>query len=132
MEDISKKQSIFIQYFIWHFFEMPKNIIGAWQNFLLFNLNYFSIPLLFRTFLSPWRRYKWLYPRGFSFTEYAEVLLSNLISRVIGAIIRVFLIVIGLLVEISIFFVGIILLFGWLVLPAILIVGFLIGINIIF
>jgi hypothetical protein len=33
-------------YLEWHFFDASRNILLAWKNFLKFNLNYFSIPLL--------------------------------------------------------------------------------------
>ena len=125
-------QNIFFQYLSWQFFEMPANILKAWRNFLLFNLNYFSITLLLRTFFSPWRRYRWSYGRGFDIGRYFEVLFSNLISRVLGAIMRFFLIIIGLLVEIFIIFSGILIFFGWLILPALLIVGLIFGLKVLF
>jgi len=125
-------QNIFFQWIFWQFFEVPKNILKAWRNFLKFNLNYFSIPLLLKTFFSPWRRYKVSYGKGFDFGRYFEALFSNLIFRILGAILRSFLIFIGLLVEFFIIFAGIIVFFGWLVLPALLIAGLIFGIKIIF
>jgi len=125
-------QNIVLQYLSWHFLEAPKNILAAWKNFLKFGLNYFSVPLLIRTLLSPWHKYYWSYPRGFYPGKYLEVFISNLISRVIGAISRIFLIIFGVLAEIFIVFAGIIILFGWLILPALLIAGLIFGIKIIF
>jgi hypothetical protein len=124
--------NIFLLYLSWHFLEAPKNILTAWRNFLKFCLNYFSIPLLVRTLFSPWHKYFWSYPRGFYPGKYLEVFISNLISRVIGAITRIFLIIFGILAEIFIVFAGIIILFGWLILPALLIAGLIFGIKIIF
>jgi len=132
MTEVAKKQNMFSQWVFWQFFEMPGNILKAWRNFLLFNLNYFSIPLLLKTFFSPWRRYKWSYGKGFDIKRYLEAFFSNLILRTLGAIIRSFLIIIGLLVEIFIIFAGIIIFFGWLVLPALLIGGLIFGIQIFF
>ena len=31
-------QNIFLQYFTWHFLEIPSNILRAWKKFLRFNL----------------------------------------------------------------------------------------------
>lgn len=124
-------QNIIFQYLIWQFFDAPKNILKAWKNFLLFNLNYFSIPLLLKTLFSPWHRYKVSYGRGFDFSRYFEAFFSNLIFRLLGAIIRTLLIVIGLLIEVFIVLGGLIAFFCWLVLPAILILGFIFGIKII-
>ena len=128
---IGVSQNIFIQYLLWQFFEVPGNILKAWRNFLLFNLNYFSIPLLLKTFFSPWRRYSWSYPKGLQIGKWLEVFFSNLTSRVLGAIMRIILIFIGLLVEIFIFLAGLILFLGWLVLPALLIAGLIFGFKII-
>jgi len=125
-------QNIFIQYLIWHFFDVPKGILEAWRNFLLFNLNYFSIPLLFKTLFSHWRRYRYSYGRRFDLGRYFEAFTFNLISRGLGAVVRVILILIGLLVEFFIILAGAIIFLGWLILPVLLIAGLIFGIKIIF
>jgi len=130
MSEVS--QNIFFQYFSWQFFDVPKKLIKAWKNFLLFNLNYFSIPLLVKTLFAPWRKYKMSYGRGFDAGRYFEAFLSNLIFRILGAIVRIFLIIIGLFVEILIIFGGIIVFFGWLILPALLIWGLIFGFKVLF
>lgn len=114
---------MFFQYLTWQFLDVPKSILRAWRNFLKFGLNYFSIPLLLGTLFSPWRRYIWVYPKGFDIGKYFEVFFSNLISRVLGAILRIFLIIIGLLVEIFIIFFGFSVFLGWFLLPILLIFG---------
>jgi len=123
-------ENIFFQWMAFQFFEVPGSLIKAWRNFLLFNLNYFSIPLLLKTFFSPWRRYKWAYPRGFELGGYLEVFISNLISRILGAILRFFLIILGILAEIFIMFAGMVIFLGWLVLPILLIFGLYYGFRI--
>ena len=124
--------TIIFQYLSWHFFDVPKEIIKAWKNFLSFGLNYFSIPLLLKTLFSPWRKYTWVYPRGFDLGKYLEVVCSNLISRVLGLILRIFLIIIGLLVEIFIILFGFLVFLGWLILPLFLILMFYHGFRILF
>mgnify|MGYP001562623821 CR=1 FL=1 len=116
----------------WQFFEVPKELLKGWKNFLLFNLNYFSISLLFKTLFSPWRKYKWSYGKGFDIGRYLEAFFSNLISRVLGAIVRSFLLLIGLIAEIFIVFAGLIVFIGWLIMPAFLIAGLIFGFKIIF
>lgn len=125
-------QNILIQYLFWQFFEVPKEILKAWRNFLKFYLNYFSIPLLFKTLFSYWRRYRWFYPRGLRIGKYLEVFFSNLFSRFLGAVMRIILIFIGLLVEIFLIFAGIIIFLGWLILPILLILGLISGFKILF
>ena len=119
-----EKRNILFQWLFWHFLEVPREILKAWKNFLLFNLNYFSIVLLLKTFFSHWRRYKWTnQERGFNIGRFFECFFSNLISRILGAVIRTVLIFIGLLVEVFIIFAGAVMFIGWLILPALLICG---------
>ena len=126
---ISLRQNIFFQYIIWHYFDVPKTILKAWKNFLLFNLEYFSIFQLLKTFFSHWRRYAFSYPRAFDAGKYVEVFFSNLISRILGAIVRSFLITLGFIAEILILFFGAVVFFSWLLLPFILIIIFYLGVR---
>jgi hypothetical protein len=125
-------RNIFIKYLAWHFFDTPKGIFRAWQNCLKFNLNHWSVPLLFKTWFSPWRRYKYSYGRGFSFSKYFEVFTFNMTSRFIGAIMRSVLIIMGLLMEVLVFLSGAAVLLTWLILPFLLFFGFIYGCKILF
>lgn len=126
---ISIPQNIFFQYLSWHFFDVPKKILKAFKNILLFNLEYFSIFLLLKTFFSHWRRYSFAYPRGFDIKAYAGVFFSNLISRISGAVVRTFLIVLGILVEILILLLGGIVFLGWFFFPFILVLLLYFGLK---
>lgn len=123
---------LLIQYLTWQFIDSPKAIIIAWKNYLLFNLNYFSIPILLRTFFSHWHRYYYSYGRGFSPSRYFEAFTFNMMSRVIGAILRTVFIAVGILTEIFIVIIGVFLVLGWIVLPFILIYGIILGFKLIF
>jgi hypothetical protein len=125
-------RNIFFLYFQWHFYDRPRGIIRGWANCLDFNLNYWSVPVLIKTFFSPWRRYCYSYGKGFDFKRYAEVFTSNAISRVLGSIMRSFLIVIGLVTEIIVFFIGMAIFLGWLILPAVSILAIAYGVKLIF
>lgn len=126
------RQNIIIQYLGWQFWDVPRNILAAWRNCLRFNLNYWSVPLLLKTFFSHWRRYQYSYGRGINFKRYFEVFTFNMISRVLGAIMRSVLILLGLLTEIFVILVGAIIFLGWLFLPLFLIAGLFLGFKILF
>ena len=99
-------QSILIQYFVWQFSDVPKELARAWKNYLRFFLHFFSLPILFKSLFSPWHGITWSYGRGFSFKKYAEVIVSNIFSRVIGFSLRLVLISFGLVIEIIVFIIG--------------------------
>lgn len=108
-----------LRYLFWHFFEAPSAFLTAWKNILWYNLHYFSVGFLLKTLFAPWRRYQWEYGKGqgFSVGRYAEVFFSNLMSRSIGAVVRLFLVVAGLLVEATLLLCTLPLLLLWFSLP---------------
>lgn len=119
--------SICYNFFIWYYFEMSRFFLEAWKNFLFFSINYFSVPVLLKTFFSHWRKYSSSYGRFFEVWENIEVLTFNLMSRVIGAIVRTFLIIASLIFTTAVFLAGLIFLFSWLILPFLIIISFLFG-----
>lgn len=121
----AKKQNIFSLWFFWHFYEMPKFLLGVWKNYILFASNYFSLPLLLKSFFAPWRRYKWNYPKGFNVSEFFNTLISNIFSRFLGALMRIVLIIAGILFQIFVIFAGLIIFLLWILMPFIVIAGFL-------
>ncbi len=123
---------ILLQYLNWQFIDSPKTILKGWKNFLLFNLDYFSVPVLLRTFFSHWHKYYLPYGKSLDPWRYFEAFVFNvLMSRLIGAILRTFFIIIGVLTEILIFLIGLIVFLGWLILPFVLIFGFIYGLRLI-
>lgn len=123
-------QNILFQYFQWHYYDQLKVILKAWRNYLKFNLNYWSVFLLLKTLFSPWRGYRWSYGRGFSIKRYAQAAFSNFASRLIGAMIRLVLIVIGILTEVFVVLVGAVVFLGWIFLPWVLIYGLYFGFKV--
>lgn len=132
MIEIALTKNILIKYLFWYFFDIPKEILKGWKNFLLFNLNYFSVFLLLKTFFSHWRQYQWGYGRGFDILRYLEAFFSNLISRILGAMMRSILIIFGILTEILVFAGGAIVFLGWIFLPVFIFGGLYFGIQVLF
>jgi|SRR3989344_2850530 len=116
-------ENILSQWVVWQFFEMPGVLLRVWNNYLIFATNLFSLPLLLKTFFSPWRRYKWRYPKGFDLGEFFSTLISNVFSRFMGALMRIFLIIAGILFQIFVGAAGAIVFVAWLLMPPIIITG---------
>ena len=121
------RQNIILLFIEWQFFEKPKNILRAWRNFLKFNLEYFSIPILIKTLFYPWHRYRMSYRGRFEPGRYFETFVFNTMSRWIGAFLRIFFIFSGILAEVLILFAGAVVFVGWFALPALLILAALFG-----
>jgi cellulose synthase/poly-beta-1,6-N-acetylglucosamine synthase-like glycosyltransferase len=85
-----------------------------------------------RTLFAPWHRYRISYGRGFDLKVWAEAFFSNLIFRVLGAIVRIAVISFGVLFEVFIFLIGLAIFLGWLILPFVLLFGFLFAIKLLF
>jgi hypothetical protein len=129
MIEVSKKRNIVSQWLVWHYLDSPKAILKAFKNFLVFNFNFFSIGLLAKTLFSHWRRYREFYPRGFDIKRYFQVWIGNMISRCLGAFVRIVTIMVGLIVEILILIAGVIVFLAWIFLPVFLIFGFYFGLK---
>ena len=124
MEKISD-QNIFTEWFLWHFLEMPKFLLLVWKNYILFALNYFSLPILAKSLFSPWRKYRWNYPKGFNLVEFFNTLVSNTFSRILGAAMRIVLIVVGIIFQIFVILAGAVIFLAWAFVPLIIVAGFL-------
>lgn len=86
-----------MEYFAWHYGEGLRAVLEIGYNYLLFVFHLFSTTTLLRTLFSPWKRiYQQKTTPGFSPQELFERLSFNAISRGIGFIVRVILIVCSL------------------------------------
>ncbi len=124
----NSNENILSQWVVWQFFEMPKVLLNVWNNYLIFATNIFSLPLLLKTFFSPWRRYKWRYPKGFALGEFFSTLVSNIFSRFMGALMRIFLIIAGILFQIFVLIGGAVVFIAWFLAPFIIITGLIFAI----
>ena len=119
------KGNIILNWAEWQFYEMPEFLILIWKNYILFVMNYFSLPVLLSSIFAPWRRYRWRYPKGFDLVEFLNTLISNFFSRIIGAIMRVILIIVGAVCQIFVIFAGAVIFLAWVLIPFTIVAGFL-------
>lgn len=124
--------SVMIIFWRWYYGEAVKNILTAWKNFVIFSMEYFSIPLLLKTLISPWKRDITKKPRGFDLKEIFQYLSFNAVSRVMGLIIRLPTICIGILSFFATVIFGALFFIIWLVLPLIIIGLFALALVLIF
>jgi ATP-dependent Clp protease ATP-binding subunit ClpA len=73
--------------------------IKSWINVLRFIWYFFSITELIKTLFAPWHRDVSAFPRGFDAGKYFEIIIWNIFSRLMGAIVRLFTIALGLVAE---------------------------------
>lgn len=102
----------------WHYGDGLKRLFQIWSNSLFFIEWKWNIFGLSRTLFSPWRRdvtfRSWV---GFHPIRSLNILVSNVISRVIGAFVRLFVIAFGTCLFFAVFLLGIIFLFAWIAIP---------------
>lgn len=125
--------TILIDYLLWHYSKAVVSLLVIYRNFFLFLVSFFSLPLLFRTWLSPWRRLDEGYPKDITDIEaFVSTFIVNILMRMVGFIMRTAVIFSGCL---TIFILTLLLPFAlalWLLLPLIIIFLFLLGVGLLF
>lgn len=112
-----KIESTPLLFFRWLFIESTAHVARTWLFYIDFGLRIFSVPLLVRTFFSPWHRYWYGHPKTFDIRALFQSLFGNLMSRGIGVVLRTFFIVLGLIFELFIVVIGFVFLAVWILLP---------------
>jgi len=103
-------------YVSWHYRTGLSGLVNIWKNYLEFFYHYFSILVLLSTLFSPYKRiFKVKQGSGFSFQEWFDRTSYNLLSRIMGAIIRSLVIITGLFCVIAVGVLGIILIVVWFI-----------------
>ncbi len=127
-----KIESTPLLFFRWLFSESTVRVARTWLFYIDFGLRIFSVPLLVRTFFSPWHRYWYGHPKTFDPAQLFSALFGNLMSRGIGVILRTFFIALGLIFEIFIGIIGFIFLATWILLPFVSFYFFYLGMKLFF
>lgn len=104
-------------YLAWHYTSALKDFFNIWGNMIWFVYQYFSIPILFKTLLSPFKRLKEQSKGGLDIGGFFEALIVNLVMRIVGLILRSIVIGVGIISLIATFFAWLVAFFVWLVLP---------------
>lgn len=122
----------FAHYLLWHYTAGLRQTAFLTLAYPLAFLDYFSVRHLARTLFSTWHHDLMSYGRGFDPAEFFWVMTSNILSRIIGAIVRAIVITIGALTAATAFFIRAAWLFLWLILPILIPFLFARGIILLF
>lgn len=114
--------TIMHHYLLWHYSNAFKEILHVWKNFVWFTINFFSLPQLFHSLFSPWKRITEDRGQTFNLEDLAGFIIVNFISRLIGAILRCLIIIVGL-VSLLLLCLGLILIYVFWVTAPIVILG---------
>lgn len=116
-------------YLGWHYSIALKDFAVIARNSQVFLYHFFSLPILLRTFFSPWRRLGEGYKKGFYPGAWLETFILNLIMRLFGIFFRFWLVLLGFLALLVGLILIILSLVLWLILPFVIIVLFGAGLN---
>lgn len=119
-------------YILWHYTTALGEILHLSKNFIWFVTNFFSIPSLLRSLFSPWKRMTESRGSRFNFEDIAGYIIINLFSRLVGALVRIIIILIGLLFLIVVITTTILTYLFWIFAPALLLISLLYGLILIF
>lgn len=122
----------FGEYIAWHYGRALTEILELGRDFLWFGWNVFSISLLSQTLVSPFYRIQEGYKNWTDFEALGEAVVANTISRVVGFLLRLFMLLLGAIFELFILAALSIILISWVMLPLLIPLLLFEGINIIF
>lgn len=118
----------FSDYFIWHYTRAFRDILYVWSNFFWFLTHFFSIPLLFRTLFSPFKRVTEEHDKP-GLEDYFATIVVNVVTRVVGFFARFFIILFGLLALLVWCAVLVCLMVFWVLAPLVIAYAFLYGLS---
>jgi len=119
-------------YFLWHYTIAFKNIWHIWMNIFWVTNRIFSLLLMFRTLFSPWKRIIETEGEKFDLEDWAERKVVNIMSRLVGAMVRLVLILIGLVSLMATLLLGIGWYVFWVMAPVVIAILFLSGVYLLF
>jgi len=117
-----------ISYVLWHYKTGMADLARAWKDILIFVINFFSLPHLFATLATPYRRLSEKGGSGFNPRELLSRLFVNTVMRIVGFVIRLVIITIGVFAVLIVLTLAPLLFIFWLAAPLLILVLFLFGI----
>jgi len=113
--------SIVHHYFYWHYTRALSEIFSVWKNFVWFVGHFFSLRQLASSWFSPWKRTVEGRGEKWNFEALASFIIINLLSRIVGAMIRTIIIILGTVSLLATLVGGVVVYAFWLLAPFVLI-----------
>ncbi|KKU82665.1 MAG: hypothetical protein UY09_C0008G0009 [Parcubacteria group bacterium GW2011_GWA2_47_8] len=105
-------------FFVWFYKESVPTTFLFWWHFTRLTLRFFAISWHFGTFFKPWKQMQVGYQQhGFSIKLFVDSFRFNVVSRLVGMVIRTMIIVWGLISVVFIGLIGAVVSIAWAVLP---------------
>ena len=112
------------EYLTWHYGKALSEIFTLFKTYLKFVYHFFSLPLLVRTWISPLLRRSEERPADvLDFEALAMSLVGNLILRIVGFVLRTFVLGLGIIAELCVTVFFILLFAAWIALPIIIVLS---------
>lgn len=103
----------------WVLWEEPRNILRAYREYAKAVSEILSIAYLLRTLMSPWKGIAEDMPSVVQWDKFLQAFFINLVTRMIGAVIRLVTIVVALVLQVLLLALFLVLFVGWFVFPLI-------------
>lgn len=104
-------------YFRWHYSMAVSDLVRIVGNFLWFFYEFFSIPLLLKTLFVPFHRLNEAPKKGFHVGAWFEAFIVTSLMRLVGALLRILLVVFGIFFLALTVVVGSAVLITWVLAP---------------
>jgi hypothetical protein len=121
--------TILHHYFIWHYARACKEWFHVWGNLLWFVAHFFSLSQMARSWLSPWKRMTEPRKKAWDIEEWLSAFFINVLSRLIGAVMRTVIIIVGLTTLGVLLVGGVFITLSWIVAPAAVFFLILLGVT---
>lgn len=117
-----------IDYLRWHYSTAYRDLTRIWANYLWFVAHFFSLGILLKTLLAPYKRMKEKNTKGLDLEAIGEVIAVNTVMRLVGLVLRSVVLVIGFVVLGVVLALGIIAYVVWTLFPFVLVALLLVSI----
>ena len=116
-------------YLGWHYTKAFSDMFRIYGDTFWFLWRFYSVPTTLKTFFSPWERMGEQYQKGLDFGAIASTFIINTLMRILGMIMRIFLLALTLISFIIALFAMIVVLIVWICAPVLLVILLVLGIK---